>query len=117
MEKLHVKIVDAKGEVLFASDVSAEATVLDLKELFKARYALAQNLSSKRIGFYINGYKGRELFDHGKHLKDLFKGSDALVSYKDLGPVFSQQLVYNIYYIGPTLLTVALYFFHQQIYG
>jgi len=41
MKYLQVKIVDAKGEVLFAKDMSGESTVLDLKELFKARYAQA----------------------------------------------------------------------------
>ena len=110
MKYLQVKIVDAKGEVLFAKDMSGESTVLDLKELFKARYAQAQKLPTIRIGLFINSYTGRELFDHSKQLKDIFKGSDALICYKDIGFVVWQQLVYNIAYIGPVMMITALYF-------
>ncbi len=76
------------------------------------------DLSVMRVGLFLNDFKGRELFDHGKQLKDLKQGSDGLlIRYKDLGPVVSQQLTLNFAYIGPCVMTVVFYFFSKQIYG
>ena len=66
----------------------------------------------------MNDNKGRELFDHGKTIKYLKLSSDGLlISYKDHGPVLSQQLTYNLGYIGPCAMTAVFYVFSKQIYG
>ena len=59
----------------------------------------------------IGDYKYRSLFDDNKKIGDLVKSSEGLLlTYKDLGPVVSQQLIYNLAYIGSTLLILYLYF-------
>jgi very-long-chain enoyl-CoA reductase len=76
------------------------------------------NLSTRRIGLFLGDLKGRELFDHAKKLKDLNPTSEGLVmSYKDMGFVLPQQVVYNCAYIGPTLLILLFYFCSEQVYG
>ena len=60
---------------------------------------------------------GKELFESNKTLKEIFKGSDALISFKDLGPVVSQQFAYNCAYAGPVAIIMILYTCNKQIYG
>ena len=70
------------------------------------------------MGLFLGDLKGRELFDHAKQLKDYKATSEGLqISYRDLGVVVPQQLVYNIAYIGPTCMILLFYFCSKQVYG
>ena len=125
---INVKVVDTEGNVLLSKEMSLKHTILDLKEQLQQNHPPAgksnplltciASLSTRRVGLFLGDSKGRELFEHGKNLGAVTKTSEGLlVTYKDLGPVVSQHLVYNAAYTGPTAMVLLFYFGSKQVYG
>jgi hypothetical protein len=96
----------------------SSATILDLKEKLQRDHAGAKNLPVIRIGLFLGDFTGKELFDHSKELTIYNKTSEGIsISFRDLGVVVSQQVGYNIAYIGPTVMILLFYFGSRTFYG
>ncbi|TFK27846.1 hypothetical protein FA15DRAFT_585617 [Coprinopsis marcescibilis] len=102
----------SKGSLLkspLTIDVSADATVLEVKEQIAVKYP---KFGVSRQKLSLKGDK-KALKDEEK--VDSLSGRDLQV--KDLGPQMSWRTVFMIEYVGPLIIHPIFYFFPKLIYG
>jgi hypothetical protein len=116
-ESVNVFVSDEKGKLL-TYHMPSSITILDLKKQLQRDHEVAANLPVIRIGLFLGSFSGKELFDHSKILASYNVTSEGIkVSFKDLGVVLPQNVAYNIYYAGPTVMILLFYFQSRFFYG
>ena len=111
---LTITVKGPKGGQLFKGDVRPYTKVGDFKKLFleKSERLKKKNLSVHRVRLTYGEDKDKvALTDKTKPLSFYVKGSEATLTFKDIGPQISWTTVFLVEYFGPILITLLLIYF------
>lgn len=74
-------------------------------------------MDHNRMRLTVGEARGPALADKSKPLTEYIKTDSSVLYFKDLGPQVSWTTVFLVEYAGPILITLALIFGQEMIYG
>ncbi|TNV76835.1 hypothetical protein FGO68_gene9890 [Halteria grandinella] len=120
---IRLKIVGRSNKELGSVTISASSTVESLKKILLKDIdrIKKRNIGIERIGLQVQDSADPKkiivLSERRKILSDYISGSQATLSFKDIGPQIPLTTVLLVEYFGPLLITFILVAFQKLIYG